>query len=131
MDLQEAKTLHVEVGVRYWEDATVNGIEDYDGALIPCKDGFSWVPTINLADGKIINWQPGVEADIHYKVCDEGIYILKDSNDNEMTRIERDYVPGILCPEEDGYGDYIIMKVDKDGQIQNWKKVLTEFKKAA
>lgn len=29
--------LKVEAGVRYWEDATVNGIEDVDGALIPCK----------------------------------------------------------------------------------------------
>lgn len=25
-----------------------------------------------------------------------------------------------MCPEEPGYGDYIIMKIDEDGKIENW-----------
>ena len=29
------KYLRAECGVRYWEDATVNGVEDTDGKLIP------------------------------------------------------------------------------------------------
>ena len=127
MTIDNAKMLHVEAGVRYWEDATVNGVEDTDGILIPCRDGYSWTPIIDLAKGKIINWQTGVAADIHYKVADAGIYILKDADDNEIARIENDYVPDILCPEEEGYGDYIIMKVSADGQIQNWKITPDEF----
>lgn len=35
----EIKTLEVRAGVRYWEDATVNGNEDSEGELIPCREG--------------------------------------------------------------------------------------------
>ncbi|MBF1490742.1 MAG: hypothetical protein HXN77_09620, partial [Prevotella pallens] len=30
------------------------------------------------------------------------------------------YVPEVLCPKGEGYGDYIIMTVDKDGFIKDW-----------
>jgi hypothetical protein len=30
--------LHVKAGVRYWEDATVNGEEDTDGSFIPFRN---------------------------------------------------------------------------------------------
>jgi hypothetical protein len=35
----ELKTLVVKAGVRYYVDGTVNGIEDAEGNLIPCKQG--------------------------------------------------------------------------------------------
>ena len=75
----EAKTLHVEAGVRYWEDATVNGVEDEMGDLIPCRLGDDWCPVIDLDSGVITNWTLGTVADVHYKVCDEGRYVVKDA----------------------------------------------------
>jgi len=124
----EIKTLHVRAGVRYWEDATVDGIEDNDGKLIPCRviDEEDWLPVIEIETGKIINWKQGVTADIHYKVCDDGDYYLLDENDDEVVHLNG-YVPKTLCPEENGYGDYIIMKVDAEGQINNWKFNLSDF----
>jgi len=41
--------------------------------------------------------------------------------------IENDYVPEIMCPKENGYGDYIIMIVDENGKIENWKQTLDGF----
>lgn len=98
-------TLHVNASVRYWEDATVDGIEDENGELIPCKEGESWMPIIDIDSGKIVNWVAGTTADIHYKVCDAGVYTLFDSDDDEITKIDG-YVPSIMCPEGNGYGDY-------------------------
>lgn len=124
----EIKTLHVRAGVRYWEDANVNGIEDNDGKLIPCrvKDEDDWFPVIEIETGKIINWKQGVTADIHYKVCDDGDYYLLDENDEEVLHING-YVPKTLYPEKNGYGDYIIMKVNSEGLINNWEFYLDDF----
>lgn len=124
----EIKTLHIRAGVRYWEDATVDGTEDNDGKLIPCRviDEDDWLPVIEIETGKIINWKQGVTADIHYKVCDDGDYYLLDENEEEVLHLNG-YVPKTLCPEENGYGDYIIMKVDSEGLINNWKFNLSDF----
>ena len=122
----EVKYLQVEAGVRYWEDATVNGTEDETGKLIPCRSGGNWCPLINLETGKILNWVEGTKAEIHYKVCDDGRYRLLD--DNQMLVKEIDgYVPKIMSPKENGYGDYIIMDVDETGTIANWKPILDAF----
>ena len=40
------------------------------------------------------------------------------------------YVPSIMCPEGEGYGDYVIMEIDGDGRIANWKVDLSEFEKS-
>ena len=125
----ELKTLHVEAGVRYWEDATVNDVEDEIGNLIPCREGDVWKPIIEIDTGKILNWKQGVKADIHYKVCDDGSYYLKDENGETVLSIENDYVPRMLCPEENGYGDYIIMHVNEEGIIKSWKPSLSGFTK--
>jgi hypothetical protein len=120
------KTLHVEAGVRYWEDATVNGVEDEQGDLIPCRDGDYWKPIIDVDSGQIINWTKGVIADIHYKVCDDGQYTLKDADGNIIV-IEEGYVPNCMCPKENGYGDYIIIHIDENGFIVDWKADFSDF----
>lgn len=125
----DIKILSVEAGVRYWEDATVNGEEDVNGDLIPCREGDLWCPIIDIDNGIILNWEQGTIANIHYKVCDCGSYYLKDEDNNVVMSIEEDYVPSIMCPEKGGYGDYIIMNVDKNGKIQNWKIKLEDFEK--
>lgn len=123
----EIKTLHVVAGARYWEDATVNGVEDEKGDLIPCRDGDYWKPIIDIDNGIITNWTKGTTADIHYKVCDDGNYYLKDAEGNTVLSIIDDYVPKIMCPGGNGYGDYIIMKVDGEGNIENWVPLIKDF----
>ncbi len=122
----DVKLLVVDAGVRYWEDAIVNGIEDKEGLKIPCRNGDSWKPTIDLEEGRILGWPKGTTASIHYKICDDGIYTLYDENFNKIKKIDG-YVPNMLCPVGDGYGDYIIMNVDKNGIIENFKCDFLEF----
>lgn len=122
----DAKILKVNANVRYWEDSSVNGVDDEDGKLIPFRKGDSWCPIIDIDDGSIVDWPKGTTANIHYKVCDDGVYTLVDEYDEEITSVE-DYVPSIMCPCGDGYGDYIIMVIDGDGKIENWKVNLEEF----
>lgn len=123
-----ATHLLARVGTRYWEDATVNGIEDVDGDLIPCRDGDYWCPKINIETGQIENWKQGTTADIHYKSCDDNEFQLLDENGHLIKQIEG-YVISTMCPEENGYGDYVIMKIDENGFIQNWVFYPNDFTK--
>jgi hypothetical protein len=117
----EVKYLVADVGVRYWEDTIVNGEEDTDGTLIPCRFNDRWRIVIDVEKGVIKNWKSGFNADVHYKVCDDGIYHLVDENDNTILKKEG-YVPKILDLYRDSYGDYIIMKIDSDGMIRDWNQ---------
>lgn len=117
-----AAFIEVSAEVRYWDDARINGKEDTDGTLIPLKEGLLWHPVIRLADGIIMDWPNGTEADIHYKVCDQGEYWLQNDARQRVAKWCGDYVPNdFLCHGDKGYGDYIIFKVDGDGKILNWK----------
>lgn len=108
------------MGVRYWEDAHVNGEEDTDGDKIPLRKGDTWDITIDLESGTIENWTKGATASVHYKVCDAGVYKLIDYDGNVV--VENDgYVPNFLAPNGGGYGDYVIIKIDENGYIENWK----------
>lgn len=120
--MKDAAYLVVEAGVRYWEDATVNGIEDTDGTLIPCREGGLWKPIIRLVDGKIMGWPDDTTADINYKVCDAGSYFLSDPGGNTIAKYRGHYVPdSFLCVGDTGYGDYIIFSVAAGGKIVGWK----------
>jgi hypothetical protein len=115
--------IEVSAEVRYWEDATVNGTEDSDGSLIPFKRGDLWCPVIRLSDGVGMDWPPGTEADIHYKVCDAGEYWLLDPDRQRIGKWSGFYVPNeFLCHGDNGYGDYIILKIGPDGVIQKWRQ---------
>lgn len=122
----EVKTLHVRAGVRYWEDARVNGVADEKGDLMPCRLGDYWSPIIDIETGKIINWITGNSADIHYKVCDDGVYTLKDEKGNVIL-VKEGYVIDSLSIGEEGFGDYIILKVGQNGIIKNWKFNIDDF----
>ena len=121
------KYLHANMGVRYWDDGKINGEPDNDDdPQMPLIDGDGWVLKINLETGIIADWPKGVIADTHYKVCDAGIYTLLNDAGEEV--VKRDgYVPSMLCPSGDGYGDYVIMKIDGSGQIENWSPDLSFF----
>jgi len=123
---KKVKYLQAECGVRYWEDAEVNGTEDTDGELIPCRVKDAWCPIIDLETGVIQDWPSGTTADLHYKVCDAGIYRLLDADKNVVREIDG-YVPGIMAPGGSGYGDYVIMTIGADGKIADWSVDLEEF----
>ncbi len=119
--------LQVEAFVRYWEDATIDGLEDTDGKLTPCRKGELWRPLIDIETGKILNWEQGKIAEIHFKVCDQCSWYLLDENNKVVASQEGDYVPGTLSPKERGYGDYIIMNIDENGIIEDWKFSIDDF----
>lgn len=126
----DLRYLKVAAKVRYWEDAKINGIpDDPDSPIIPCRSGDIWSPVIDIDRGYIVNWYGGYSADIHYKVCDAGNYYITDKDDNVVMYRTDNYVPDILSIGEVGYGDYIILKVDAYGKIDNWVvKNLEQFK---
>lgn len=136
------KLLYVDAGVLYWEDSEINGIRDnnlYDsrGAkapAMPCvervkpepttnifSDHYRWRPIIDVETGIIINWKKGVTASVHYKVCDDCMITYKKGDEVLCNNDDYFYVPPFLSPKEEGYGDYIIMDIDENGQISNWK----------
>ncbi|MDQ1139447.1 hypothetical protein [Pedobacter agri] len=122
----EVKYLGVSAGVRYWEDTEVNGVEDTDGKLIPLRNGENWEPIIDIETGIIKDWPEGTTAEVHYKVCDDGRYTLLDEKFDLVKAIDG-YVPKIMSPAESGYGDYIIMTILDNGQIEDWSVDLEEW----
>lgn len=129
-----AKYIHLDVGVRYWEDASINGEPDEYGEIpfrfgvpdehgnVPIRFGDRWKPVIDFNTGEVIGWpkEDNITAEIHYKVCDDGIYTLTDAELTKMAVLE-DYVPEFLDIGDNGFGDYIIMTIGSDGFIHNWK----------
>ena len=124
----DLKLLIVKAGVRYWEDTEVNGESDTEnGDNIPCKEGSLWSPHIDIETGKIINWEKGKRAEVHYKVCDCLGYEIQDEKGEIVLSAKDGYVPSTLCPKDNGYGDYIIMDIDEDGQIEDWEFDISDF----
>ena len=117
----EVNRLQVDAGVRYWQDAMVNGVEDSEGDLIPCRDGDRWMPIIDIDSGVIVNWNKGTTAEVHYKVCGDGEYWLTNEDGKHIAFCGDGYVPRFLAPKGQGFGDYIILNIDAEGQIKNWK----------
>lgn len=119
--------LHINAKVRYWEDAEVNwqlDTENWDN--IPCKKWDEWCPIIDTETGVIENWEKWKTAEIHYKVCDECSWELYENNTLIKYQYD-DYVPSFLCPKEPWYWDYIIMNIDENGKIEDWKLDEEEF----
>lgn len=120
--------LIVKASVGYWEDSEINGVEDTEnGDNIPCKQGDLWCPEINIETGIIENWEIGKTANIHYKVSDCCSWVIQDSNGRVIYFQDDGYVPDTLCPAERGYGDYIIMNIDENGQIDKWRFDIDDF----
>lgn len=122
----DAAYLHADMGVRYWEDARVNGVEEGDDPTIPFAEGDSWRITIELETGRIVNWPYGVTASTYYKVCDAGVYHLLDAQLAEVAKKDG-YVPAMLSPGGEGFGNYVIMDIDGDGRIDGWHADLSYF----
>lgn len=118
--MSEAIYIEVSAEVRYWDDARLNGVPD-DRGEVPCRRGALWEPVIELATGQILGWPSGLQARIHYKVCDAGEYWLQDASRTRIAKWKGFYVPDdILCVGDNGYGDYIIFNIGDDGKIVGW-----------
>lgn len=127
--LEQATHIEVEAAVRYWEDATVNGVEDSNGSRIPGRSGEVWHARIQLLDGIVEEWPAGTEADIHYKVCDQGEYWLADAAGCRIAKWRGYHVPNaFLCHGDEGFGDYIIMSIAGGGGIEGYVMPLIEPK---
>ena len=122
--VSDIKFIQVKAGARYFEDSKLNGVDDKE-KLMPFIKGEFWCPTIELETGVILNWSKG-PASIHYKVCDNGVYELLDK-DHNVCKSYSGYVPRLLSPEGEGYGDYIIMEIDANGLIKDWRSSLECF----
>lgn len=121
--------LIVEAGVRYWEDATVNGVQEPESGptQIPFRRGDTWCPVIELETGKVRDWPEGMTARVHYKVCDAGEYWLADTDGTRTHKALGHYVPDrVLCMGDRGYGDYIILNIGADGKIVDWKPIIED-----
>lgn len=116
--------IFVKAEVRYWEDGSIskdgkNYVEDVTKEM-PCIDGVDWSPIIENETGIIQNWEKGIFAKLYYKVCDQCTIAL-DAPENTIQ--ESDYVPDWLSIEDEGFGDYIMLNIDGDGKINNWKPI--------
>jgi hypothetical protein len=122
-DPTAAVRIQINAEMRYWEDARVNGVADEDGTLVPGRHGNDGRITIDLETGTILDWPGGTTADIHYKVCDAGQYWLLDATGRRIARYRGHYVPNeFLCHGDNGYGDYIIFKVNGVGKIEQYSR---------
>ena len=79
----------------------------------------TWVATIDLKTGEILNFPKDVSLDFFTKVCDEGLYYLLDENMNIFAEADcSGYVPNHAIPPKDGYGDYIHLHI-QNGIVVN------------
>jgi hypothetical protein len=125
----DVTTILVDTYVRYWEDTDVNGQpDDGDTPKMPCvvksadNGSYYWKPIINIETGQILNWQQGVTAKVHYKVCDEFActVIGQIIGVTNLIKDYEGYVPDFMCPSGEPDGDYIIMDIDGRGYIKDW-----------
>lgn len=119
---KNCKYVLCSIGVRYWEDAIVNGVEDTtQGDNIPCKEDDYWNIKIDIDTGIIQGWDNTKEAKTHYKSCDDNVIEFLDDEGNSIAQ-DDNYVPDFLeCTGENGYGDYVLLDIEKSGHIKNWK----------
>lgn len=118
---KEIKYFRASVGVRYWEDATINGKDaNEDGSDTPLKNGDYWELDIDVDAGQILNWPEGTTMETYYKVCDDGSYSILDAGFSEIEKFKEIYVPSVLYPKANGYGDYVILYIDEKGFIMDW-----------
>lgn len=117
-----------DMGVRCWDDGEVNGEnDDEDEPRIPCvvekADEKRWDITIDIKEGHVINWPEGIRASVYYKVVDDGVYTAYDKNMKVIKEID-DYVPEIMAFDDEGYGygDYVSLTIDRNGNIVDWPK---------
>lgn len=105
---------------------TEDGSQEVDTPFFDLKEDL-WKPSIDLIEGRFINWPVGITGEMNYKVVDEGEYTFVKEDGTKETY--EGYVPRFLSPNEKNYGDYITMDVDAKGYIRGFKVTQGEIKK--
>jgi hypothetical protein len=145
----KAKYLECWIGVRYLEDAEINGEDDTDsGDLLSAnlpqvftKESDAPKPMrgytdngvvahilINLDNGKVGNWTEGVTAKFHYKSCDINVFRLLDADMNVIYETPNEDTEYVIGPDfMNEYGDYFVLRVDADGFITDYNKDEMEY----
>jgi hypothetical protein len=105
------RTVYVRLVVPYWgNDVPID---------FPFRWGDEWQITVNIKTGVIENWSAGISGHVFLKVRDEGVYSLLDENKTLLYHY-RGYVPNMLLPPINGFGDYLDLTIDANGKIKNW-----------
>jgi hypothetical protein len=73
-----------------------------------------------VENGVVKPWDSG-NVHIGFKIVDGGNYILM-GNGREIFRKDFEYVPDFLQIEENGYGDYIEIDIEKNGKVKGWNR---------
>lgn len=87
---------------------------------MPFVIGRRWLIEVDIKKGCALNWPKAVRVRVNYKVCDEGIYRIYDSN-KKLIKEKEGYVPDIFSQDDTSFGDYVCMSIDDEGLIQNWE----------
>ena len=127
--ISEATQLIVTVKEKYCTYAVVNGVEYIDKrAEMTCADYPPFQKfIIDLKTGVITNWKKGVTAEIFYKVVDTACYTLLSGR--KLAAYKEGYVPEFLAISHEGWGDYIAIDVDANGQIKDWQITAEQLEK--
>ena len=72
-----------------------------------------WSGIINLKTHQLLTLY------LQAKICDSGTYFLLDKDKKVICKIAG-YVPNSLVPDSDDCGDYIRLRINSDGTIENW-----------
>ena len=143
----ELDKIIVKAGVRYWcdckysEDGGNTWVEpenddeatdeEFKKKLpfvyredIGYKPSDYWNITIDVNTGKVKDWPKNFCLSTHFKVCDDGLYQVIDTEGNiiwDSMETRYYYVPDFLAIGDEGYGDYMYLDIDKDGYIKDWE----------
>ena len=143
----ELDKILVKAGARYWQDCEysedngetwVEAIHDDDETneefkkhipfVIKEDIGYRtndyWNLTIDVNTGKVKDWPKNFCIRTHFKVCDDGLYQVLDTEGNivwDSIKSGYYYVPDFLAIGDEGYGDYMYLEIDGNGNIKDWK----------
>lgn len=97
-----------------------NDCEDFPYKNFLDNDGNVKMP-IDLLEKRFIGWKSEYgDCRVFIKAVDSGTYVIRDNNNNELYRIDKNYVPNGVVPPTDGFGDYIDFTISEDGTISDW-----------
>ncbi len=112
-----------------WKDkSTIPSFVKMIGDLDEIDPDYEVRLEIDVENGKLLNHDLGHKIKLYNKAVDEGTYTLLDTETGETKTIQ-DYVISGLDTYGNGYGDYVILDVDKNGFIKGWDsdKILSNF----
>lgn len=75
---------------------------------------------LNLKTKELLDWKKEYGEQILWsKVTDCGTYLLKNNKGNTISKIDEYYAPNKVIPPSDGFGDYIELHINTNGDIIN------------